>query len=68
MKIDIMTKLKKWYFRDYEARKREIESGVVARFARGNVLVQDGHYMTEDELRKLSKEADCALERLEKIA
>lgn len=61
----IMHRLKELYFRGYEARKHDIESDIVSRFARGNVLVQDGHYMTKNELDKLSSEGDRALRRLE---
>ena len=60
--------LKKWYFNNYEQGKIEIDRSVVARYSRGNVLVQEGHYISSEELESLSKRGDDAISNLEALA
>ena len=60
----MMSLLKKWYFRSYEQDKLDIDRSVVGRFSRGNVLVQEGRYITDLELDELSAKGDEALSRL----
>lgn len=60
----ILQALQNLYFRDYEAEKREIDRDVVARFSRGNVLIQQGHYLDAVELRNLGESGDAALARI----
>lgn len=60
--------LKKWFFKNYEIEKNEIDRRVVARFARGNVLVQKGHYINRQQLVELSEKADRASVRLKEVA
>lgn len=59
-----LSALKEWYFRDYESEKADIDESVVARFARGNVRVQEGHYINQRQLEELSARAKSALERM----
>lgn len=49
---------------DYERAKQRATARIVRRQSRGNVSAQDGWYMTDDELRLKSKEADKAIARL----
>ena len=60
----ILQRLQAWYFQDYEEQKADIDRDVVARFSRGNVLIQQGHYLNAGELDTLSRKGDEALARL----
>lgn len=40
----------------YQKDRNEVIRGVVSRFARGNVSVQQGRYMSHDELERLRDE------------
>jgi hypothetical protein len=51
---------------DYEARKEADTRRIVARFARGNVALQQGHYLTAEELARRSKAAVASFQRIEK--
>jgi len=60
--------LKKWYFRNYEQEKNEIDRSIVARFSRGNILVQEGYYITDEEFKSLSKKGDESVKYLMAVA
>ena len=60
----IFDMLKKWFFKEYEQDKLDIDRAVAARFARGNIRVQNGRYVNEKELKDLSVAADKALKKL----
>jgi agmatine/peptidylarginine deiminase len=64
----ILEKLQSWYFQGYENEKTDIDRDVVARFSRGNILVQQGHYLDLDALKDLSRRGDEALTRLADVA
>jgi len=60
-------RLKDWFFKSYEREKLNIDRRVVARFSRGNIRVQDGHYINDKQLSKLSRRADKAMARLKAL-
>lgn len=49
---------------DYEQAKERNCVDIVARFSRGNVNVQDGQIIDEDDLRRMSARGDQALAHL----
>ena len=53
--------------KDYALAKQAATSQVVARFSRGNVLVQAGRILDENSLRRLSRRGDCAMARLRRV-
>jgi hypothetical protein len=67
--IKTLTTLYDWLVvRDYEMAKEEAARRVVSRFARGNVLLQSGHYLTEAEVMDVSRRGDRAMDRLNRAA
>ena len=64
----ILEKLQSWYFQDYENEKSDTDRDVVARFSRGNVLVQQGHYIDLIALKDLSRKGEEALARLVEVS
>ena len=57
-------KLNNYVNRDYHAAIREIEVSIVRRYSRGNVLLQQGKYMTAEEHAEMSKKGTEAIEWL----
>lgn len=51
---------------DYESAKDEGTERVIKRYSRGNTSIQNGWYVTEDELKKLSVKGDRAMASLER--
>ena len=51
-------KINNYVNRDYHAAIREIEVGIVRRYSRGNVLLQQGKYMTAEEHAEMSKKGN----------
>ena len=51
---------------DYEDAKKKATMDVVRRYARRNVLFQNGYVLDEEALRKLSAAGDRATARLER--
>jgi hypothetical protein len=49
----------------FEKAERESTARIVARFARGNVSVQAGRYIMDDELADLQDRGDAAAKRLQ---
>ncbi|MEO5338558.1 MAG: hypothetical protein H7841_16965 [Magnetospirillum sp. WYHS-4] len=54
--------------RDYDASLNTAFGQIASRYARGNVLIQSGSALDEDELVRLSVAADEAMVRLRKSA
>lgn len=50
--------------RDYRAEIDQIERGVAARYARGNVLAQQGRILYPRDLDALAAKGDAAAQRL----
>ena len=65
MRGSLLNMLKDWLFRKYEVEKIDALRTIVARFSRGNVSVQQGLYLTEEQLVALSRKGDAAIENLE---
>ena len=62
-------RLKDWLSaRDIEREFEAIDRRVVARYSRGNIAMQQGRYMTEDDLNDLRKRGDAAATRLRRLA
>lgn len=61
----ILDSLRSWYFGSYEQEKLDLARDVVARFTRGNVLIQQGHYLDQVAFDQLSKDGDAAIERMQ---
>ena len=53
-------------FQSYESEKKKATSQIVKRQSRGNVLVQDGWFLTLRGLAKLSRSAAQSVTYLEK--
>ena len=51
---------------DYEEARDRATKQIVSRYSRGNVRAQGGKFIEELELRRMSKAADAAMERLKK--
>ena len=47
-------------FADYDRAKESINSVIVKRFSRGNVLIQSGRYLDDEKLTLLSQRGDVA--------
>jgi hypothetical protein len=56
--------IKQWLGRSYEAEKADLVRLIVGRFSRGNVSVQQGLYLTQDELVELGRKGDDAVRSL----
>ncbi len=54
--------------RDYDKAKEASERELVARLARGNVLLQLGHYITAEDASEITRLGDLAMDRLNKAA
>lgn len=63
----VMKALHRWLLRDYLNDLREIDSNIVARFARGNVLMQKKRFLSKREANDLSMRGDKALARIRKF-
>jgi hypothetical protein len=50
---------------DYESAKDEGTDRIIKRYSRGNTSIQNGWYVTEDELKELSAKGDRAMTFLE---
>lgn len=53
---------------DYDKAKHAAERELVARFARGNVLLQLGHYITAEDASEITRRGDRAMDRLNRAA
>lgn len=53
--------------KDYERELDDIRRGIVARYSRGNVAMQQGRYMTEEDLDDLRARGDAAAARLRRL-
>lgn len=51
----------------YEAAKADLDHSIVARFARGNVRVQNGNYLDSDDLAEMVRTAEADLARLDDL-
>jgi hypothetical protein len=60
----MFAKLQDWILGGYDSEVREINRAVVARFARGNIRVQEGRYADEAESKSLKRRGHKALEYL----
>lgn len=49
---------------DYDKANEEASRRIVARYSRGNVRVQDGRYLTTEDLRDLTARGDEAARKL----
>ncbi len=64
----MMLRLSAWIgVEDYEARKLAATKRVVRRFARGNVALQQGRYITEAELKARSEAALKSMAHIERM-
>ncbi len=64
----VFRRLRAWLrLDDYAAAKDRATDDVIARYSRGNIEVQNGHYLDRDKLNDLSSQADEAMSRLEKL-
>lgn len=48
----------------YEAAKKDATRRIVARYSRGNVAVQQGRYIDEDDSKELREAGDKAMQKL----
>lgn len=48
----------------YEAAKKAASRQIVARYARGNVAIQLGQFIDEDDLKELRKAGDKAMQNI----
>lgn len=56
-----MDKLVEWLtFADYDAAKRDTARRAVRRYSRGNVALQHGLYLTQEDLDKMRVQGDRA--------
>ena len=53
--------------KDYERELDAIRRGIVARYSRGNVAMQQGRYLTADDLDTLRARGDDAAARLRRL-
>jgi hypothetical protein len=54
--------------RDYEREKEAAFRGVVSRFTRGNIAIQDGRFLTASELAELGRAGDIAAAELRQLS
>lgn len=65
--LKLINRAYEWFtLADYESAKVEATNKVVRRYTRGNVSAQNGWFLSDSDLRKLSIEGDSALARLKK--
>ena len=65
----IMSALRGWLtLSDYDAEREAATTDIVARFSRGNVSVQNGQILDDDDLRKLSIRGERSLAGLNRLA
>jgi hypothetical protein len=50
--------------RDYETEKKNAFRGVIGRYTRGNVSIQEGRYLTAGDIRKLGEAGDVSAQNL----
>lgn len=48
----------------YEAAKKDATRKIVARYARGNIAVQEGRYLDEEDLKELRAAGDKAMRKI----
>jgi hypothetical protein len=53
--------------RDYEAVKKSAFRGIIGRYTRGNVAIQEGRYLTADDLTALGQTGDLAASNIRKL-
>ena len=69
MTFGIIRSLVNWLtVEDYENDKRDAEREVVARYSRGNVAIQNGHFLDENDLEQLRRSSDRAYTKIMKRA
>lgn len=56
-----------WTLEDYETAKEQATEDIVARYARGSVLIQNGSVIDEAGHAALVKRGDLAFNKLKKI-
>lgn len=56
-----------WSFADYDRAKESATHEVVKRFSRGNVSIQNGWYIDEKTLAKLSERGDAAIGTISRL-
>ena len=54
--------------RDYEREKKSAFRGIIGRYTRGNVAIQEGRYLTADDIMALGKSGDLAAQNIRKLA
>lgn len=66
--MGLVRSLRDWLnLADYDAAKKKATKDIIKRYARGNVVFQNGGVMDEAEMAKLSAAGDAAIERLQKL-
>ncbi|MGL4490220.1 MAG: hypothetical protein ACRCU5_12335 [Rhizobiaceae bacterium] len=50
--------------RDYDSEKKVAFRGIIGRYTRGNISIQQGRYLTRSDIEKLGKEGDKAAQKL----
>ncbi len=64
----IFRRLSAWFqIDDYSAAKEKATDEIIARYSRGNTLVQNGYYLDQRNLDSLSERGDHAMAQLDKI-
>jgi sialic acid synthase SpsE len=54
MFLGLLQRVYEWLtLEDYEIAKRKAERDVVARFSRGNVAIQNGHFLSKNDIQIL---------------
>jgi hypothetical protein len=53
--------------RDYERVKRSAFRGIIGRYTRGNVAIQEGRYLTADDIKALGQAGDLAALNIRKL-
>ena len=66
--MNIRTFLDWLMVRDYDTAKADAQRRVVARFSRGNVLVQLGRFITPGDASKIIRRGDRAMDRLQRAS
>ena len=65
MIVSMFRRLHDWLtLRDYDRARETALRGVVARYARGNIAMQEGRFLTKADMAELRREGDAAAERL----
>jgi hypothetical protein len=53
--------------RDYERTKKFAFRGIIGRYTRGNVAIQEGRYLTADDVKALGQAGDLAALNIRKL-